>query len=90
MTSIPDDIHEKTILTPRLRLVPATASLVRAEMEDRPRFFRLLGVHPSPDWPPDEIEDALPIFREELESRPHLAGSRGRQPMVSWRSGITC
>jgi RimJ/RimL family protein N-acetyltransferase len=62
------------IETRRLTLAAATASLVRAEMEDLPRFFRLLGVRPSPLWPPEDVRDALPFFREELESRPHLAG----------------
>ena len=66
--------HPQTIATPRLSLVAATASLVRAEIEDLPRFFRLLGVQPRSDWPPEDVRDALPFFLEELETRPRLAG----------------
>jgi len=68
------DAHSKTITAARLTLVAATAALVRAEMDDLPRFFRLLQVQPSPDWPPEDIREALPFFREQLETRPELAG----------------
>jgi RimJ/RimL family protein N-acetyltransferase len=63
-----------SITTPRLTLVAATAGLVQAEMEELPHFFRLLDVRPRRDWPPEDLADALPFFREELESRPDLAG----------------
>ena len=63
-----------SITTRRLTLVAATAALVRAEMDDPPRFFRLLQVRPSTDWPPKDVRDALPFFREELRTRSELAG----------------
>jgi hypothetical protein len=42
----------RNIATARLDLIPATASLLRAETEDPHLFFRLLGVRFVDDWPP--------------------------------------
>jgi len=71
-TSHPEAPHN--ITTPRLILVAATAGLVQAEIRDLPRFFHLLGVRPRPDWPPVDLADALPVFLEELETRPDQVG----------------
>ena len=62
------------LVTPRLDLIPATATLVRAELHDRPRFFRILRVPEVVDWPPPDVVDALPVFLRELEERPTLVG----------------
>jgi ribosomal-protein-alanine N-acetyltransferase len=62
------------LATARLDLVPATAPLLRAEMEDPRLFFRMLGVHAIEDWPPEDLVEALPLFREQLERHPDLAG----------------
>lgn len=62
-----------SLTTPRMRLVPSTVDLVRAEIGDRPELARLLGATVPVDWPPDEAADALPWFLERLEA----AGSRG-------------
>jgi len=62
------------IATPRLRLVPATAALVRLEIDDRAEFFKQLGVKPVPDWPSEDLTGVLPLFLEQLESDPSLTG----------------
>ena len=63
-----------TIQTERLRLVAGTASLVRAEIENREEFARLLGAFVPESWPPETLVDALPVFRAELESNPDHVG----------------
>ena len=60
--------------TRRLTLIPATAALVRAEIEDRAAFFRMLGVQPVEDWPPAELVDVLPFFLEQLKKDTGLVG----------------
>ena len=40
------------ITTKRLRLVPLRPSLVRAQLDAQPRFFKRLGVKRRADWPP--------------------------------------
>jgi ribosomal-protein-alanine N-acetyltransferase len=57
-----DPIH-----TERLELVPATAELVRAEIEDARRFFELLDVAPADDWPTEDLRDVLPLFLDGLQ-----------------------
>ena len=65
------------LLTSRLELIPATAALVRAEIDCCEPFFRLLGVEPVDDWPPVDTADALPFFLEQLEKGPEMDGLRG-------------
>lgn len=55
-------------MTPRMRLVPSTAELVRAEIHDRAAFARLLGARVPDGWPPGEAADALDWFLERLEA----------------------
>jgi RimJ/RimL family protein N-acetyltransferase len=62
------------LATPRLDLIPATASLLRAEAEDPGRFLRLLGVRTVEGWPPEDLADALPFFQRQLARDPALAG----------------
>ena len=62
------------LLTSRLELIHATAALVRAEMECSESFFRMLGVQPVDDWPPDDTLDALLFFLEQLEKGPEMDG----------------
>jgi RimJ/RimL family protein N-acetyltransferase len=62
------------IVTPRLRLVPATVDLVRLEIENLNKFFRQLGVEPILDWPSENLAGVLPLFLEQLESDPSLVG----------------
>ena len=62
------------IMTPRLRLVPATANLVRLEIESLSEFFRHLWVEPIPDWPSENLAGVLPFFLEQLKKDPTLVG----------------
>lgn len=58
------------LLTPRLRVVPATVALARAELTDRAAFAALLDARVPADWPPESAADALPWFLEQLEAAP--------------------
>jgi len=66
--------HQNGLLTDRLKLLPATPALARAELEDRDEFSRLLGAKVPGDWPPEFLADALPYFLEQLERNPQLSG----------------
>lgn len=58
------------LTTPHLRLVPATATLVRADIEDRAALADLLGARIPDGWPPEMLADALPWFLGQLEASP--------------------
>jgi ribosomal-protein-alanine N-acetyltransferase len=58
------------IETLRLKLVPATVPLARAEIGDRREFARLLGASVPDNWPPETLADALPVFLGWLEAAP--------------------
>lgn len=62
------------LTTARLRVVPATADLVRLEIENRNEFFRQLAVTPAVDWPSETLADVLPFFLEQLENDPSATG----------------
>ena len=62
------------IETARLKLVPATVAHVRAELGDAREFARLLGASVPQNWPPDGVEDALPLFLDWLEAAPAAVG----------------
>ncbi|MFC2078813.1 GNAT family N-acetyltransferase [Candidatus Bipolaricaulota bacterium] len=62
------------IATSRLRLIPATADLVRLEIENPDAFFGHLEVESTCDWPSESLADALPHFLERLESDPSSVG----------------
>ena len=57
-----------------MTLVPATAALVRAEIEDRPAFANQLGAAVPDAWPPDTLRDALAFFLGQLEAAPEQVG----------------
>jgi len=63
-----------SIATSRLRLVAATAELVRLEMEHRNEFFKRLEVATVSDWPSENLSGVLPFFLERLENDPSLVG----------------
>lgn len=63
-----------TLETARMRLVPATAELVRLEIEDRAGFGRTLRTSVPEDWPPETIRDATPWFLSQLTADAGLAG----------------
>lgn len=56
------------IETARLKLIPATVDLARAEIGDRGEFARLLGASVPNNWPPETLADALPLFLGWLEA----------------------
>ncbi len=62
------------IETTRLRLIPATVALARAELGDRDGFGRMLGADVPANWPPESAADALPLFLEWLEAAPDRVG----------------
>jgi RimJ/RimL family protein N-acetyltransferase len=62
------------IVTPRLRLLPATAALIQLEMENLPRLFQQLGVEPISDWPSDNLAAVLPFFLDQLTDKASLVG----------------
>jgi len=62
------------IETDRLRLIPATLELARAEIADRKELARLLGASVPANWPPETLADALPLFLTWMEAAPDRAG----------------
>jgi len=66
--------ENRPLSTARLELIPATASLVRAEMGQADVFSKLLGAETPANWPPELLVDALPFFLEQLERYPEQAG----------------
>ena len=62
------------IETARLKLMPATVALARAEIGDRGEFARLLGASVPDNWPPETLADALPLFLGWLEAAPDRVG----------------
>jgi len=54
--------------------VPTTFKLIQLEIENLPQFFKQLGVVPIPDWPSDNLANALPFFRDQLANNPSLVG----------------
>ena len=62
------------IQTGRLKLMPATVDLARAEVDDRHELGRLLGASVPDDWPPESLADALPLFLSWLEAAPDRVG----------------
>jgi [ribosomal protein S5]-alanine N-acetyltransferase len=60
--------------TARMRLVPATVALARAELTDRAEFARLLAAAVPEEWPPEILADALPLFLQWIEAAPDRAG----------------
>ncbi len=62
------------ILTPRLRLVAATAELAAAAVADRARFARLLRAEVTPEWPPWVLADHQDQFAATLAAHPDQAG----------------
>lgn len=67
------------IETQRMRLIPATAELARAELFDRVAFARQLTAEVPDNWPPESAADALPWFLEQL-----LAAPRERYGWLAW------
>jgi RimJ/RimL family protein N-acetyltransferase len=67
-------VSPPALRTPRLKLVAATAALVRAEAGSLGAFARQLGAIVPREWPPELMLDALPYVRRQLERDPGAAG----------------
>lgn len=65
------------IRTERLRLLPATAGSVQAEMHDLPRLAAILGATVPSGWPLDSLAEALPWFEAQLDAHPQDIGWYG-------------
>ena len=63
------------LTTERLELIAATPEMVRAEIEDRPRFSRLLGARVPEKWPPPlNDEESMRFALRYLEAHPGAPG----------------
>jgi ribosomal-protein-alanine N-acetyltransferase len=62
------------VTTTRLKLVPASLAHVRAEINDREQFARMLSAAVPENWPPESAADALPLFLSWLEAAPDKTG----------------
>jgi len=69
-----DPLETKSLITPRLTLIPATAALVQAEIGPQDLFSQALGAKVPENWPPELLVDALPLFLEQLNQNPALVG----------------
>lgn len=63
-----------SIETPRMRLIPATLALVRAEVANHHELGRRLQARVPENWPPETMRDALPMFLAALEAAPDRVG----------------
>ncbi len=62
------------VTTTRLKLIPASLEHLRAEINDRGHFARMLSAEVPANWPPQSAADALPLFLSWLEAAPDKAG----------------
>ncbi|MFH1998223.1 MAG: GNAT family N-acetyltransferase [Planctomycetota bacterium] len=62
------------IETIRLKLIPATVVIARAEISEREEFARLLSATVPDNWPPEMLVDVLPLFLSWLEASPDQIG----------------
>jgi len=60
--------------TDRLRLVAGTKALVAAEIGDRAKFTKLLGVLVPDTWPPDSLRDVLGYIYGLYKEHPEWEG----------------
>ena len=67
-------MNGKPLSTSRLKLIPATFSLMQAELGRQEAFSRSLGARIPENWPPEILVDALPFFLAQLKKDPKLAG----------------
>jgi [ribosomal protein S5]-alanine N-acetyltransferase len=62
------------ITTARMRLVPATVDLARAELTDQAEFARMLAADIADEWPPAILADVRPLFLQWMEAAPEQVG----------------
>lgn len=56
------------VRTARLRLVPATAAMVKAAIDDRRKLAATLNVSIPDSWPGDDLREVLPEFHEQMQA----------------------
>jgi RimJ/RimL family protein N-acetyltransferase len=55
------------LVTPRLRVVPATPAMISAELDDHSRLAALLDAAIPPDWPPEHHDqETLRFWHQQL------------------------
>jgi RimJ/RimL family protein N-acetyltransferase len=57
-----------------MQIIPGTAAHVRAEINDRSEFARLLKALVPENWPPESARDAMPSFLDWLDAAPQNVG----------------
>ena len=86
-----------TIETARLLLRPMTAALVDLEINGPAGFSAAMGAEVPPEWPPEQVRDALPWFAKQLDETPSLVGwlawyglwqRRGNTPLLVSSGGF--
>ncbi len=76
------------IETMRLKLIPATVQLVRAEIGDRAAFAQLLAASVPDNWPPETLADVLSLFLEWMEAAPDRVGWFGWYALAACESVV--
>ena len=71
------------VQTHRFLIVPATAALVALEIDSPEALGRELRADVPPNWPPEQVRDALPWFLKRLTSDPTLVGWLGWYGLLS-------
>ncbi len=64
----------RIITSMRLELIPATLAMLRADRDRSPQLAALLGAVVPTEWPSEDYAEALPVFVQEMELRPEVAG----------------
>jgi RimJ/RimL family protein N-acetyltransferase len=62
------------LVTPRLWLVPATPTMIRAELDDQQQLGAILDAVIPADWPPEHHDEGVLGFWLEQLARPGAAG----------------
>lgn len=63
------------IISQRLRLVALDTELTEWQLNDRARFFEVLGVEAEPSWPPELVGiETMEWTRDQLAAHPDHAG----------------
>jgi RimJ/RimL family protein N-acetyltransferase len=88
MTNRVSEDPVRTIVTPRLELLPATAALLNAELESPSSLAGLLGAEVPEGWPPGEYDIlAIKHFRDCLTENPEAVGWYGWYSLMRQREG---
>ena len=70
------------IQTQRFSLVPATADLVSLEIDGPTALGLGLQAEIPPNWPPEQLREAIPWFLKQLKADPSLIGWLGWYGLV--------